>query len=551
GNWYWWSGVMGFMLCACLFARMWQRAHLVTDAEIYELRYDGAGSKALRSFNAAFRSIFSNCITMGWVTLAMTKIIAVLLDLPSLVVLRGGGFRLVDGALTLSAAGLDPAAVLFVADEKIIGVLFCILIALTYATISGMWGVVATDLVQFVIAMIGSISLAVIAVVKLGGPAAMRAAVLAAIDQNAAAAAAEGLSPLCASGSILRFAPDISGGGLALATFVIFVTVQWWGGSEGGGFLAQRLFACRNERHGALAVLWFSFAHFVIRVWPWIIVGLASIVFFPKLADAEMAYPMMIGFMPVGLRGLMVASLLAAFMSTIDTHLNWGASYLVNDIYKRFLVRGRTEHHYVRVAQVASVLMMVLAGVTAMQMKSIYSAWLYLAEIGAGVVLATLLRWFWWRVNAWSEISAMVASLILANGFRIVGGLFNVPFLCADEWYAVRMVVVLAVCTVIWIVVTFLTEPVSRARLREFYARVQPGGCWGPVREPGDPQPEKGHGWRIFGAWCYGVVSVYCLLIGTGKVLLAEPAVGWALIAAGLAAGYLLVRNMLIETRTR
>lgn len=548
GNWYWWSGVMAFMLCACLFAKLWHRAHLITDAELYELRYDGWGSKALRSFNAAYRSIFMNCIIMGWVTLAMTKIIGVLLDLPTLVMVRSGGFHWIASGLSPVEAGMDPATVVFMADERILGVVVCILIALTYATISGMWGVVATDLIQFVIAMIGSISLAWVSVAKLGGITRMREAVLQAVDANAAAVADQGLSALCASDTILRFAPSWNAGGLALSTFIIFITVQWWGGAEGGGFLAQRLFACKNDRHGALAVLWFSFAHFVIRFWPWAIVGLASIVFFPQLEDAEQAYPMMIGFLPVGLRGLMVASLLAAFMSTIDTHLNWGASYMVSDIYKRFLVRDRSSKHYVKISQVAVVLLMVLAGITSLFMDSVYSAWIYLSEIGSGLVLATLLRWFWWRINAWSEMSAMMASLLFANLFRILGTTLDLPFFNGNEWYPVRIVVLLLLCTLVWFVVTILTKPVSKERLREFYLKVQPGGFWEPILEAGDPRPGPGHARLIFKAWLAGVVSIYALLIGIGKVLLAEPLSGWLLTALGLAAGAFLVRLLMLET---
>jgi len=482
------------------------------------------------------------------VTLAMTKIIGVLLELPSLVVLKNGGFRWLGQAETPAGAGVDPETVAFMADEKILGVAACIVIALTYATISGMWGVVATDLIQFVMAMIGSISLAVIAIAKLGGPSAMREAVLRAVEENAAAVAAENLSPLCASESLLRFAPSWDEGGLAIATFFIYITIQWWGGAEGGGFLAQRLFSCKDDRHGALAVLWFSFAHFVIRFWPWVIVGLASIVFFPRLEDAENAYPLMIGFLPVGLRGLMVASLLAAFMSTIDTHLNWGASYVVNDFYKRFLVRHKSARHYVRVSQVAVVALMLLAGITALNMDSVYSGWLYLSEIGAGLVLATLLRWFWWRINAWTEISAMVTSLVTANAFRVAGRAYEVPMLYADEWFAMRIAVLLLVCTVVWVAVTYMTRPVDRERLRSFYLQVQPGGFWDPILEPGDPRPEPGHGWLVFRAWVAGVFSVYCLLIGIGKILLAEPGLGWSLVVAGAVAAYLLVRAMLLET---
>ena len=316
---------MAFMASALLFSRFWYRGRFLTDAEVYELRYSGKSAAALRAFNALYRSVFMNCIIMGWVILAMTKIMGVLF-------------------------GIETQ------EEKLIAVGACIVIALFYATVAGMWGVVATDMLQLVIALIGSISLAGIAVHKLGGLQSMREQIVQTLAEQSARAGETGASPLVGADQIFNFLPGAEAGSLALATFFVFVTIKWWNEAEGSGYLAQRVLACKSERDGALAMLWYALIHFVVRVWPWILVGLASIVFFPDLKDAEEAYPRMIGLLPVGLRGLMVASLLAAFMSTIDTHLNWGASYLVNDLYKRFWAPLRSPQHYVRVAQLASVL---------------------------------------------------------------------------------------------------------------------------------------------------------------------------------------------------
>jgi Na+/proline symporter len=513
GNWFWWSSVMAFMLSACLFSRFWHRGRFLTDAQIYELRYEGRSATVLRAFNAVYRSVFMNCIIMGWVILAMTKIIGVLLPLQS-------------------------------ESGKVIAVAICIAIALVYATVAGMWGVVVTDLVQLAMALTGSIGLAVISVRKLGGLGHMREQVLSTIAEQSAAPPDAGVSPLQGAEHIFDFVPSADAGGLALATFVVYVTIKWWAGAEQDGFAAQRIFACRSERDARLAMLWYSFLHFIVRVWPWILVGLASIVFFPVLSDAEEAYPRMIGFLPVGLRGVMVASLLAAFMSTIDTHLNWGSSYLVTDLYRRFLARDRDERHYVRVAQLASVLLVLLAGATALAMDSIVSAWYFLSEIGSGLVVVVLLRWLWWRVNAWAEITGMSVSLVLANAFRWIGAVSDQPFCADDAWFPIRFAVIIGVSTAAWIVVALVTPPVSRDRLREFYRRIRPPGWWDPVREEGEVSPETGLAPRLFAAWACGTASVFCLLVGIGKVLLAEPGLGWPLVAVGGVFGWGLFRYL-------
>ncbi len=361
GNWLWWNAAMGGLLCAMFYARLWRRANILTDVELIELRYEGRPASVLRGFMAVYGGVVANCITMGWVMMAMAKICRVMLGWNEL--------------WSLTAL---------------------VVLALIYTVLSGYWGVVMTDFIQFIMAMVGAVVLAVIVVSKAGGPAAM-------------------IENLSAAGNVpantLDFVPNIAvKPPLAVTTFVILVSAMWWGGGQGGGVLAQRLFSTRSEKHAILAAVWFNFAHYVLRPWPWIIVGVASLIFIPVTAgeDPEAAYPqMMAKFLPVGLRGLMVASFLAAFMSTMDTHLNWGSSYLVNDLYRRFIHKQGSAAHYVFASRVACMIMVVLAALTAWQMDSIKQAWVYLMVLGAGTGLVGLLRWFWWRVNAWAEISAM------------------------------------------------------------------------------------------------------------------------------------------------
>ncbi|NQT25602.1 Na+:solute symporter [candidate division KSB1 bacterium] len=545
GNWFWWSDVMAFILCAVLFAKFWNRAKLITDAEIYNLRYDGKLANGLRLFNAGYRSVIMNAIIMGWVILAATKIMSVILDIPSLVVMKNLSLQWVESA-NLTGSNLDSSQFLLFLNDKAIGVIICIIIATVYATLSGMWGVVVTDLIQFAIAMVGSFALAIISVDKLGGLIGMKEQIIHTLNSPNVRA------ELVSSDIIFSFAPDFSAGGLAISTFIIFIAIKWWGGAEGGGFLSQRIFACKNDRHATLAVLWFAFAHFVLRTWPWLIVGLASICFFPNLVDHELAYPLMINFLPTGLKGLMIASLLAAFMSTIDTHLNWGSSYIVTDFYKGFINKKSNDKQCVRLGQIASFSLMIIAGITAVYMDSIKSGWFYLAEIGSGLAFATLMRWFWWRVNPWSEISAMLSSLVIANAAKIIGKIYDIEFLTSSEYFAVRLALILLICTIIWIAVTLLTKPVSDKQLIEFYKKVRPIGLWGPIRKKiADPAKLSTDNFKIvLFQWSAGVISIYCLLFGIGKIILSQYLYGLILIVGGLIAAYYLVKRTNFSTLT-
>jgi len=491
GNWLWWNILMGSMFATFFYARLWRRANVLTDVELIEIRYAGKPASILRGSLALYRSVLLNCITIGWVMQAMVKISAAFLPWPK-------------GVLIPAALGL----------------------VLLYSALSGFWGVVMTDLVQFVIAMVGSITLAVISMNNVGGVAALKEKLTAVPSFTS---------------ETLSFAPQVGAGQLALFTFVVYIGVQWWatGTAEGGGYIAQRLFSTKNERHSVLASLWFTFAHYALRPWPWIIVGLVSMVVFVDLpADqAESAYPkMLMEFLPVGLRGLMIASLFAAFMSTMDTQLNWGASYLINDFYRRFIRKDASDRHYVFVSRIAMVAIAIVGGTVAYFTTSIANAWRFLFTLTSGVGLVLLLRWYWWRINAWSEISALVASGIVATVLNLW------PRFSGTDLFPMRLVITTGVSTVVWVTVTFLTPPVPKEHLKSFYRRIRPGaGFWGPIKRLVPEIQVENRGLRDLGCWIGGVVSVYSAMFGIGKLLLGEPWLGVAMLAvSGIAAAMIL-----------
>ena len=514
-NWFWWNLVFGGMMCTFFYAHLWRRAKVLTDIEFIELRYEGRAASILRGFMAVYSGVLMNCIVIGWVLLAMTKICDVTL-------------------------GWD----------KHISISILVLIALAYTVLSGFWGVVMTDLIQFIMAMTGSIALAAIILYKMGGPTGMVEQVMKTPD----------FTP-----KVFDFIPDLkTAGKLAVFTFAIQLSFQWWPKGQGDGYLAQRLFSTKNERHSVLASLWFNFANYVIRPWPWIIVGIASFVYFssadlPKLEngnpDYERAYPMMMmKFMPPGLLGLMVASLLAAFMSTIDTQLNWGASYLVNDLYKRFIRPDETEKHYVLVSRIAVVLLMGIASLVTWQLQTIEGAWMYHVVILSGSGLVLLLRWYWWRVNPWSEISALTGAFIIANGKFVAGlfqtfGLVNNDQMMKIEWfyskeaYAVRLVTIVIVCTIVWVAVTFLTKPVSSKHLEKFYRRVRPGGWWKPIAAR-CPEIECESGRSGWIGWLFGVVCIYSGLFGLGHICLGRYMYGIIFLFISSMSGWLSITRV-------
>jgi len=481
GNWFWWSYGVGGMLSVFLFARFWRRARVVTDAEVTEIRYSGRGAALLRGFRGFYYSTIRNCLVMGYVILAMATLVGSLFP--------GVGK---EYAVAISCA-----------------------IALLYAVLSGFWGVVVTDLAQFALALVGATAAGFFALDKVGG--------ISGVARQVGESEASGL---------FRLLPAGGDAWLPGSAFLLYLTMLWWctDNSDGGGILVQRMSASKDEREAVKATLWFQFAHYGLRTWPWVMVALASLVLFPEMADHKAAYPeTAFAVLPVFWRGILVASLVAAFMSTIDTHLNWGASYIVNDIYRRFFDPGATERRLVLVSRLATVALMVLGALVALQYRTITGAWILTISLGAGAGIVYILRWFWWRINAWSELSAMVASI--ASNILI-------RWIAPDLQFPYTLPWIVGLSALVWLPVTFLTAPVSEERLRGFWERVRPAGFWGPYRR-GEGGSSLGR-WLLL--WAIGTVSLYAFLLGGGKLLLGAVMEGAALWLLTLGGGYLLFR---------
>lgn len=529
-NWFWWGGIMGMMLCTFFYARLWRRARIITDIEFVELRYCGAPAATLRGFHATYRALIQNMLILSWVTLAAAKIMEVSLNIPNLVIFKNFALNLTPSGAQLAAwcttHGIDPNTILLYLNKKWIGILICMVITVIYCIFSGLWGIIATDCFQFLWAMSGCIILAIIVLVICGGPSHM---IQHASDMVASGAVDNGVSKLMVqSDQIISFTPpfDFQGGGmLAIWAFIVFIGLQWWAGGEGGGFLAQRLFSCKNEKHSVGAMLWFNLLHFVVRPWPWIIVGIGSLYLVPKISaygahyDQEYAYVIMfMKFLPIGLKGIMVAALMAAYMSCVATHINFGTSYLINDIYKRFLVRNTTQKHYIRASQICIVFVTIIQGIFAYYNESISRSWLMMLELMSGTGFVVLLRWYWWRINPWSEISAMISSLVIwliLNNLSFFGAGNPEMF---EKMYPIRFTVNILLSTVVWVTVTFLTKPVDEAHLINFYKRVRPAGFWKAIAiKAGNPNHLQ-VGWPEWIGWFSGVLSLFFMLFSIGKL---------------------------------
>ena len=501
GNWLWWNFVASGMLTVFFYARLWRRSGVMTDIEFSEIRYSGKPAAFLRGFRALYLGIPINCIILGWVNLAMVKILTLVL-------------------------GVSKA-------EALLIVLGLIVVTSFISTLSGLWGVLVTDVVQFFIKMGMVIVLAVAAVHAVGGMGAMKAKLLA-ID-------AERIASGGAHGSILSFVPDVGSAWMPVITFVVYISMQWWAtwypGAEpgGGGYVAQRMFCAKDERHSLLATLWFNIAHYAVRPWPWILVGLASLILYPNLEDKETGYVMvMIDHLPPYLRGTMLAAFAAAYMSTIATQLNWGASYLINDFYRRFLKTDGSERHYVHASQLATVLITVVSAVVTFYMDSIAGAWKLLILTGAGTGTVLLLRWYWWRINAWSEVSAMISAFVVSVAMQKTFG-FDSARPVDEAWI---MIVTVAITTVVWLVVTFATKPESQDTLVSFYRRTAPSLTgWRPIAALAPEVRPRQDGLANLLDWVCGCVLIYGVLFGVGKLLLQETALGLTLLGVGIAAG--------------
>ena len=510
GNWSWWAFLLTGMLTVFVYARLWRRSGVLTDLEFYELRYSGKPAAFLRGFRAIYLGVFFNVMIMATVSLAAIKIGAVMLD-------------------------LEPVETLLITS----------IITVIYTSIGGLKGVVLTDFFQFVLAMIGMVVAAVYIVnlPEVGG-----------------------LSKMLAHPNVsgkLNFLPDFSDSKQLIPLFLMPLAVQWWSvwypGAEpgGGGYIAQRMLSAKDEKNAVTATLFFNIAHYALRPWPWILIALASLIVFPDIASLQAAFPhldpkvvkndlafsAMLNLLPAGLIGLLIAALLSAFMSTISTHLNWGSSYVVNDFYKRFLRPDAPQNELVNVGRISTVVLMIMAALLALALENALQAFNILLQIGAGTGLIFILRWFWWRINAYSEITAMVVSFMLALYFEL--GMENpLP-------EHIKLLAGVGITTLAWVTVTFLTAPSSQETMLRFFKLIQPSPTgWKPVIEKGIASGELDSNEIIPGklpnqilGMFLGCILVYSALFSIGFIIYGNmmPALLSGFVA--LISGYLMLKN--------
>jgi solute:Na+ symporter, SSS family len=508
GNWLWWNMLFGAMLTVFFFARLWRRSGVLTDVEFVELRYSGAEAAWLRGIKAVFFGLFMNGVILAWVTLAMETVIDVLF--PGITLFGHSAFHI---------AGLHISAPL-----AIVG-LIIIFVAL-YSLTSGLLGVAFTDVFQFGIAMTGTIVLAVYAldIPEVGGISGL----LEKLPANTfhffptIGSTAEGVGVLALSG----------------AAFFAYIGVQWWSswypGAEpgGGGYVAQRMMSAKDEKNALFAALWFTIAHYCIRPWPWIIVALVSLVLYPGLENPREGFVMVMrDVLPSGLLGLLFTAFLAAFTSTFAAQLNWGTSYLINDLWARFVKPGATQAHYIAVSRIVTALLAVVAFIITTQLSSIAQAWGLVISASAGLGLVLILRWYWWRVNAWSELAATLTPIALVI-LAVLGVIPSELF----QKFPENLFYVVGITTPVWLIVTFLTKPTDAAKLDAFYARVRPGGPGWKAVGARNPDVKSDSGLMpLFFDWVAGVILVYMSLFGIGNLLFGKY--GYAALCLGLAAG--------------
>lgn len=513
GNWEWWAFGVGHVVLIYVFARLWRRSEIVTDAELIELRYGGRPASILRAFKAFLFAVPINCIAIGYIMLATVKVVGTL-----------GIWETMGLAEGDTLLGLDP---------KLLSVIGISTLVLIYTGFSGLWGVVVTDFFQFFLALIGAILVAYFAVSspEVGGLSNL----ITQAQQNT-------------SFDVLAFIPftwdaeSLFGigwsafAGISATTFGAYVFLQWWTfrRSDGGGEFIQRLAASKDEEEAVKAAWLFNVMHYVVRTWPWILVALAALVIYPELEDKELGYPMlMLDFLPVGLLGLVVASLFAAFMSTVSTQINWGASYVVNDLYRRFVNPDASQAQLIRIGRIASLVITAFGALAAFFSDSVGQVFRLVIAIGTGPGVVLILRWFWWRINAWAELSAMLA------GFSI--GLFTtlVPEVTIDD-FGIRLFVIVLITTGIWITVMFMTKPESDEVLLKFYEKVKPAGPgWKHISTRAQVSVENYLGkdlLRVLGA----SMILFGLMFGIGGALLLKMSVAISMLSIAVIGGILI-----------
>jgi Na+/proline symporter len=505
-NWEWWCFLPGAMLTTFFFARLWRRTEVLTDAEYITFRYSGREASVLRGFRALYMGLIVNTIVIGSQFFVCGKIGTILL-------------------------GLEPGDRHYEAWR--IGIpLGCAAVAMTSSALAGISGILVTDFVMFILKLIAAIAVCVYAVKQpsVGGLANLKSQI-------------SNLHP-----AHLDFLPSAgSAVKVTFAALALFLTIRWWaqvyGGAEPGGgvYVAQRMLAAKNEKHALYATLWFNIAHYAVRPWPWILTALACLLIFPNATDGEAAYIRCINLVPAGLKGLVLAGFLAALMA-IDTRLNLGAAYLVNDFYKPYFAPNQSDRHYVLLSRLSTVLLIVTALLYAHWITRVKSTFFITTAIGSGSGLVYILRWYWWRVNAWSEIAAMAGALASAAVFRLV--IYPSEKLFNEHGLQV-LIVSTAVVTAVWILVTLLTPAGDMEQLKHFYRKVRPAGpFWGPVARAveADSRPlDPGYSIpRALICWAAGIVMIYGALFGTGKLLLGETLLGFALLTVAIVATIIL-----------
>jgi len=561
GNWFYWAQVPQFMLGVYFFSRLWRRAKILTDNELVEVRYSGKAAKFLRGFRAIYFAVPYNAITIGFVVLALTNIIELTFNVP-----------------------------------KLWGIAVSILITVGYTAISGLWGVMATSFFQFFLAIGMMIYLAVVAVGAVGGFGPM-------IDQLPVIYGAEKAS------SMLDIIPSIGAPNYGWTIFILYMTLMWWttGPTDGGAYFAQRMISAKNEKHSFLGYFWFNLWHVVLRPWPWIIVGIAAAILFPGIAqknpltgqlenNPELGYiAVMLTLLKPGFLGLMLAAFLAAFMSTISAQINWGASYLINDFYRPFINKNATEKHYVRASIIAVIFSALIGGVVTFFMDSIFTGWLLLWAINAGIGVVYIARWYWWRINAWSEISAIACLILVIAVVLLVDSVILMKIILValviltlvalviwglrkKEWrkqylrssiFIISMVVLsialivtitlpentfpwtliytLPISLAVWLTATMLTDPVDEEKLIEFYRRTHPGGPgWQKIADKIQEDYSAGHLFtkrNIIGC-LFGIIGTYAALIGFGHLMLGKYLSGIILMGLLVISIIVIVRNL-------